>query len=109
MLQTLGDVQLWQALQEIGIQGIHTGPMKLAGGLSGADYQQITRTIDGNFDRISFEIDPAFGTQQEFIAMSQRAAHYGAVIMDDTVPHREGCRFSSGRAKLPRIPDSVAW
>lgn len=90
VLQTLGDAQLWQALQEIGIQGIHTGPMKLAGGLSDADYQQITPTIDGNFDRISFEIDPAFGTQQEFIAMSQRAAHYGAVIIDDIIPAHTG-------------------
>src|SRR5438552_2940775 len=56
VLQTLGDDQLWRALSMIGIQGIHTGPMKQAGGLRG---REVTPTIDGNFDRISFNIDPA--------------------------------------------------
>src|SRR5918911_511450 len=56
VLQTLGDHNLWNALSAIGIQGVHTGPMKLAGGLRG---RERTRTIDGNFDRISFTIDPS--------------------------------------------------
>ena len=68
VLHTLGDDQLWRALAAIGIQGVHTGPMKLAGGLRGRD---VTPTVDGNFDRISFAIDPAFGTEQEYIAMSR--------------------------------------
>lgn len=90
VLQTLGDAQLWQALQTIGIQGIHTGPMKVAGGLSGSDYQQLTPTIDGNFDRISLEIDPAFGTQQEFITLSQTVTDHQAVVIDDVVPAHTG-------------------
>ena len=87
VLRTLGDDQLWKALSAIGIQGVHTGPMKLAGGVSG---RELTPTVDGNFDRISFEIDPAFGTQEEFIAMSRAAAARNAVVIDDIVPAHTG-------------------
>jgi trehalose synthase len=87
VLQALGDPQLWSALSAIGIQGVHTGPMKRSGGVRGRDY---TPTIDGNFDRISFEIDPAFGTEDDFIAMSRRAAAHNAVVIDDIVPAHTG-------------------
>lgn len=87
VLKTLGDPQLWKALASIGIQGIHTGPMKRAGGLSGRDY---TPTIDGNFDRVSFDIDPAFGTAEEFVAVSRAAAAHNAVVIDDIVPAHTG-------------------
>src|SRR5688572_7485505 len=87
VLQTLGDDQLWRALSAIGIQGMHTGPMKLAGGIRGRD---VTRTIDGNFDRISFSIDPAFGTEEEFVALSRAAAAHNAVVIDDIVPAHTG-------------------
>ncbi|EGH34294.1 glycosidase, putative, partial [Pseudomonas syringae pv. japonica str. M301072] len=55
VLEALGDETLWHALSEIGIQGIHNGPLKLSGGLQG---RERTPSIDGNFDRISFGIDP---------------------------------------------------
>src|SRR5215218_3198343 len=83
VLQTLGDNQLWRALSAIGIQGVHTGPMKLAGGMRGRD---VTPTIDGNFDRISLSIDPSFGTEEEFVAMSRAAAARNAVVIDDVIP-----------------------
>ncbi len=35
VLATLGDAALWRTFADIGIQAIHTGPMKQAGGLSG--------------------------------------------------------------------------
>ncbi len=54
VLEALGDETLWHALSEIGIQGIHNGPLKLSGGLKG---RERTPSIDGNFDRISFGID----------------------------------------------------
>jgi trehalose synthase len=87
VLQTLGDDQLWRALSTIGIQGVHTGPMKQAGGLRGRD---VTPTIDGNFDRISFTIDPAFGTEEDFLAMSRAAAAHNALVIDDIVPGHTG-------------------
>jgi trehalose synthase len=87
VLQALADEQLWRALSAIGIQGVHTGPMKLAGGIQGQD---VTRTIDGHFDRISFDIDPAFGTEEDFIAVSRAAIAHNAVVIDDIVPAHTG-------------------
>ncbi|MGA7901685.1 MAG: maltose alpha-D-glucosyltransferase [Terrimicrobiaceae bacterium] len=87
VLQALGDPRLWTALSAIGVQGVHTGPMKRSGGIRGRDY---TPTIDGNFDRISFDIDPGFGTEDDFIAMSRTAAAHNAVVIDDIVPAHTG-------------------
>lgn len=87
VLRTLGDPELWRCLSTIGVQGVHTGPMKQAGGIRGWDH---TPTVDGNFDRISFEIDTQFGTQDEFIAMTRAAAAHNAIIIDDIIPAHTG-------------------
>jgi trehalose synthase len=87
VLATLGDPELWRNLTTIGVQAVHTGPMKEAGGIRDGEK---TPTIDGNFDRISFEIDPNFGTQDEFVAMSRVAAAYNAIVIDDVIPAHTG-------------------
>ncbi|GGE12638.1 trehalose synthase [Aureimonas endophytica] len=87
VLKTLGDAQLWSALSSIGVRGIHTGPTKRSGGLKDGTY---TPTIDGNFDRIGFDIDPAFGTTEEFVAISRMAAAHNAVVIDDVIPAHTG-------------------
>jgi trehalose synthase len=87
VLKTLGDPQLWQALSQIGIRAIHLGPTKRGGGIRDGRY---TPTIDGNFDRISFDTDPAFGTQEEFIGIARVAAAYNAVLIDDIIPSHTG-------------------
>ena len=87
VLQALGDETLWHALSEVGIQGIHNGPLKLSGGLRGKTH---TPTIDGNFDRISFEIDPELGTEAELVALARLAAAHNAVIIEDAIPSHTG-------------------
>ena len=87
VLAALGGDELWRCLTEIGVQGIHTGPMKLAGSIRGREYFP---TTDGNFDRISFDIDPAFGTEQEFVEMTRAAAAHNAIVIDDVVPAHTG-------------------
>jgi trehalose synthase len=87
VLGTLGDPALWRAFADIGIQAIHTGPMKQAGGLNGTEF---TPTIDGHFDRIGIAIDPQFGAAEEYMAMSQAAAAVGAVVIDDVIPAHLG-------------------
>ncbi|MEZ4861041.1 MAG: maltose alpha-D-glucosyltransferase [Caldilineaceae bacterium] len=87
VLQTLGDASLWQAFQTIGIQALHTGPMKQAGGVTGTTF---TPTIDGYFDRIGLALDPAFGDEAAYQAMSHTAKEYGALIIDDIVPGHTG-------------------
>jgi trehalose synthase len=87
VLSTLADDRLWTAFQEIGIQGVHTGPMKRSGGISGVTY---TPSVDGNFDRISFEIDPDFGTEEQYKSMVQAARTHGAVVIGDVIPGHTG-------------------
>ena len=87
VLATLGDPTLWECLSAIGIQGIHTGPTKRAGGIQG---YEITPTIDGQFDRIGLDTDSAFGTQAEFMAMCKSAAAHHAIAIDDIIPSHTG-------------------
>ena len=87
VLQSLGDPELWSIFRDIGIKGMHTGPMKRSGGIRGHEY---TPTVDGNFDRISSEIDPGFGTEEEYKAMVRSAGENGAVIIGDVIPGHSG-------------------
>jgi trehalose synthase len=87
VLTTLADERLWSAFQSIGIQAIHTGPMKRSGGISGTTY---TPSVDGNFDRISFDIDPTFGTEDQYKGMVQSARSHGAVVIGDVIPGHTG-------------------
>ncbi len=87
VLAALGEPALWRVFADIGIQALHTGPMKRAGGVTGETF---TPSIDGHFDRIGLEIDPAFGTTEEFVAMSKTATSVGAIIIDDVVPGHTG-------------------
>jgi hypothetical protein len=86
-LGTLGDEDLWAAFEEIGIDGVHTGPVKRAGGLVGWEYSP---SVDGHFDRISNAIDEAFGTEEEFRAISEVAAGHLGMVIDDIVPGHTG-------------------
>jgi trehalose synthase len=86
-LAALGDEQLWSVFERIGITAVHTGPVKRAGGIAG---WQETPSIDGHFDRISTEIDPAFGTDEEFRRLCDVADPHGGSIIDDIVPGHTG-------------------
>jgi trehalose synthase len=86
-LRTVGDEGLWRLFETIGIKAIHTGPVKLAGGISGWER---TPSVDGQFDRISTQIDPAFGTEEEFRSTCQVAAAHNGIIIDDIVPGHTG-------------------
>ncbi len=87
ILATLGQDALWRAFQKIGIHGLHTGPMKRAGGLNG--WVQ-TPSIDGHFDRISARIDDMFGTEAEFRRMCATAARHKGIVIDDIIPGHTG-------------------
>ena len=77
--------------------------MKRAGGIRGREY---TPTVDGNFDRISTEIDPGFGTEDEYQAMVRRARDNGAVIIGDIIPGHsgKGADFRLAERRLRRLP-----
>ena len=108
-LATLGDEELWKAFAAIGINAVHTGPVKRAGGLVG---WRPTPSVDGHFDRISTEIDPAFGTEDEFRAMCGVAAWHGGIDhrRHRARPHRQGRRLPARRDEVrATTPASTTW
>lgn len=86
-LAALGSDELWEAFSQIGIDALHTGPVKLAGGLEG---WEPTPSVDGHFDRISMAIDPLFGNENEFRVMCETAARFNGIVIDDIVPGHTG-------------------
>lgn len=86
-LASLGDDRLWQAFQTIGIDAVHTGPVKRAGGIRG---WLETPSVDGHFDRVSTHIDPVFGTEDEFRRMCEVADRHDGSVIDDIVPGHTG-------------------
>ena len=86
-LSTLGDEELWLAFEAIGINAVHTGPLKRAGGIFG---WEATPSVDGHFDRISTQIDGVFGTDVEFRRLCEVAAAHGGIVIDDIVPGHTG-------------------
>jgi trehalose synthase len=87
VIGTWGDPALWKAFDEIGIDLLHTGPVKRSGGIVRKTY---TPTIDGWFDRISLEIDPALGTEEDYRRMVAAAEKAGGLIAGDLVPLHTG-------------------
>ncbi|MCZ6829767.1 MAG: alpha-amylase family glycosyl hydrolase [Gammaproteobacteria bacterium] len=87
VLEILGTPQLHQTLSEIGIQAIHTGPMKRSGSITGTEYGS---SIDGNFDRIEQLVDPSYGDQSQYQEMVSTARQHGIAIIGDLVPGHTG-------------------
>jgi trehalose synthase len=87
VIGTWGDPALWKAFDEIGISLLHTGPVKRSGGIVRKEY---TPTIDGWFDRISLEIDPALGTEADYRQMVAAARRAGGLVAGDLVPLHTG-------------------
>jgi maltose alpha-D-glucosyltransferase/alpha-amylase len=87
VIASWGDPKLWDTLRDIGIELLHTDPIERGGGVSG---QNFTPSIDGLFDRISFEVDPQLGTDDEFKAMVKTAGERGGAVGGDLVPLHTG-------------------
>ena len=87
ILAVLGDKALWEAFEKIGIEALHTGPMKQAGGILGWSN---TPSVDGHYDRISNRIEPVFGSMKDYRKMCQVATAHGGIVLDDLVPGHTG-------------------
>jgi trehalose synthase len=87
VLHLWGDEGLWSTFEEIGVQLLHTGPVKKSGGIR--EYKH-TPTIDGWFDRISYDMDPDLGTEEEYRRMVKTATKHRGMIAGDLVPLHTG-------------------
>ena len=86
-LQGLGDPLLLEELEQVGVQAIHTGPVKRAGSVRGTSYRP---TIDGHFDRIQLAVDPAFCTEVQYQETARTAHARGIAIIGDIIPGHTG-------------------
>ena len=87
VIATWADPKLWEALQRIGIDLLHTCPVERAGQIVGEQYAP---SIDGWFDRISMVIDPQLGTEQDYRQMVRVAREHGGAVGGDLVPLHTG-------------------
>jgi trehalose synthase len=87
VLETLGSPPLLSALREVGIEAIHVGPMKRAGGIRGRTY---TPSVDGFFDRIELSIDPLLGTDEQYVGLTSVAKDFRIAVIGDLVPAHTG-------------------
>jgi trehalose synthase len=78
---------LLSQLEQVGIQAIHTGPVKRAGSVKNMSYGP---TIDGHFDRIELDVDPAFGNVDQYKQAVQAAREHGIAIIGDIIPGHTG-------------------
>ena len=86
-LDVLGSTELQKLLASVGVRAIHTGPMKRSGSVTGTSYGP---SIDGHFDRIESEIDPAYGSEAKYQHMVEIASQHGIVVIGDLVPGHTG-------------------
>jgi len=91
VISAMGDESLWKALNEVGITVTHTNPLHRSGGVYVDKGQLVwTPTVDGNYDRAVLQIDPLFGSDQDYLTMTSNARKYGGYIAGDVVPGHTG-------------------
>lgn len=88
VLEVLAEKNLWQALEAIGIQAMHTNPISEAGGLTRKGKK--TPSVDAGFDRSGYDVDQKFGTNQQYKNLIQIANQHGGHIAGDIVPCHTG-------------------
>jgi len=86
-LDILASPKLHELLTDVGIEAIHTGPMKRSGSLSGKDYGP---SIDGHFDRIESEVDPDYGSEADYKNFVSVAAQHNIDVIGDLIPGHTG-------------------
>ncbi len=103
VLDILGAPELHQALSEVGIRAIHTGPLKRSGSITGTEYGP---SIDGNFDRIEQVVDPEYGDESQYQEMVSTARKHGISIIGDLVPGHtgKGPDFRLAERNVPSFP-----
>lgn len=86
-LDILASPQLNKLLSDIGVEAVHTGPMKRSGSISGKKYGP---SIDGHFDRIESVVDPEYGSEAEYRTFVSVASQHGIDVIGDLVPGHTG-------------------
>ena len=106
--RALADHGLWEAFAAIGIDAVHTGPVKQAGGLNGcaADARRSTATSTASACR-STRVRHRGGVPQ----LCAIAAEYEGTVIDDIVPGHtgKGADFRLAEMVTATTPASTTW
>jgi trehalose synthase len=86
-LDILASPELHELLSDIGVEAVHTGPMKRSGSITGTEYGP---SIDGHFDRIESVVDPEYGSEAEYKDFVNVASRHGIDVIGDLVPGHTG-------------------
>ncbi len=102
-LDILASPQLHELLSDIGVEAVHTGPMKRSGSVTGTEYGP---SIDGHFDRIESVVDPEYGSEAEYRNFVTVASRHGVDVIGDLVPGHtgKGPDFRLAERKEPGFP-----
>lgn len=101
VLGTLAESALWSALSQLGITLVHPLAIERAGQVM---EQGVVASIDGGFDRISYEIEPSLGTEQDFKRLVQVARQHGAMVVGDIIPLHSGLGYDFRLAEMNQQP-----
>jgi len=88
VMNTMGDEELWKHLKDLGISVVHLNPVRRSGGIT-TDLQW-TPTTDGGYDRVSLQVEPLYGTDDDYRSLVRTAAQYSGYIAGDIVPGHTG-------------------
>lgn len=88
VLDIYSDPKLLELFAKIGIKVIHTNPMQLAGSYS--KKLEYNNSIDGGYDRISYDIDPKYGDNDIYKEFTNNAKEADILIAGDVIPGHTG-------------------
>lgn len=111
-IQTLADPTLWKEFRELGIKGLHTGPVMRSGGFQSAGAlarDEKYDTIDGWFDPIELAIEEQLGSEEGYRQIVQAAANFPEVSAGDgPASASNGAPTGSGAAASGAAPAKLA-
>lgn len=87
VMASLGSPALWDELARLGVTVMHPITFEHGGRLAG---MQTMVSTDGGFDRISTDVEPKFGTEDDVRALSMTAKTHGAIVAGDIIPLHTG-------------------
>lgn len=88
VLDIYGNEELLRLFAKIGIKVIHTNPMQTAGSIS-VDLDKYP-SIDGGYDRISYDIDSDYGTALQYQNFVKNAEQFDILVAGDVIPGHTG-------------------
>ncbi|MET0384684.1 MAG: maltose alpha-D-glucosyltransferase [Polyangiales bacterium] len=97
VLGTLADDALWDAVAALGFTLVHPITFEQAGRVVERGFSP---SVDGGFDRISYEVQPELGNEDDLRRIVAAANAHQALIVGDVIPLHSGLGFDFRLAEM---------